>query len=102
MKPSILFASNARQQRLGVVAGSPLRLSMPTVEHLMATRDLVFAVWPDTCERDGVGVLMLKGQGTLAAIVEAGQTATPTLTAFAVDDAAEAAALAQAIGEKPH
>jgi hypothetical protein len=48
----------------------------PPVKRIIAENDLVFGVWPDLAEPDGIGVHIIKGKRRLRSIAS-GADATP-------------------------
>jgi hypothetical protein len=46
------------------------------IRDMLNSFDLMFAIWRDASEADGIGVLLLEGRRRVAAIVAGGQTGT--------------------------
>jgi hypothetical protein len=61
--------------------------------------DMVFALWPDKERTQGIGLLCLKGQQWLMAIMAAGKVSGGEMLAIPCRDADQAQALLLAMGE---
>ena len=61
--------------------------------------DMVFALWPDKQRTQGIGLLCLKGQQWLMAIMAAGKVSGGEMLAIPCRDADQAQALLLAMGE---
>jgi hypothetical protein len=73
---------------------------MTMVRKRIADNDVVFAVWQDAGEPDGVGYRLVKGQQLLRESMASGTSVPVSITGIRCIDAGQARALAQAEGEK--
>ena len=69
------------------------------VRFLTATHDVVFAVWQDRREPDGVGTMLIKGQQAMREVIADGESRAVSLTAIPCRSSLEAQALRETIGE---
>ena len=69
------------------------------VRFLTATHDVVFAVWQDRREPDGVGTMLIKGRQAMREVIADGESRAVSLTAIPCRDSVEAQALREVIGE---
>lgn len=67
---------------------------------LVAAHDVVFGVWQDRREPDGVGLLLIKGAQAMREVVAAGEARAVSLTAIPVHSIEEAEAMRRVIGEQ--
>ncbi len=69
------------------------------IRQLTEGADLVFGVWPDPDEPDGIATMIIKGARLLGAIVAAGKTENVKWTAVPCSCAEQAAALRLTLGD---
>jgi hypothetical protein len=69
------------------------------LERIIAANDVVFAVWQDLTQPEGVSFTPIKGQALFHGIVDAGKLATVTWTAIPYREATEAAAMQEVLGD---
>ena len=75
--------------------------TMTPVRKLFDTHDLVWAVWHDSNEPDGVGTLIVKGERVLQTIVAEHMVKEVAMTAVPCTCAEQAVALKELFGEPP-
>jgi hypothetical protein len=74
--------------------------TMAPVREILSSADVVFAVWQDAAEMDGVGYMIVKGEDVLRRIVENQLPAPVRQTAIACINIEQAMALLQVCGER--
>jgi hypothetical protein len=94
MKARLVAMANANES---VMDGT-----MTPVRRLVDGADIVFAVWQDHEEPDGVGTLLVKGQAALRRCVAPGVPFPAVQTAIKCINVAQAYALAEVCGEARH
>jgi hypothetical protein len=72
--------------------------TMRPVQELVAAHELVFGVWQDAVEPNGVGLLIVKGANRLRDISATGNTASCRITAIKCGSFEQAEALRQHVG----
>ena len=80
--------------------GKTLTGDFAEVEKLVEANAVVFAVWPDAEEPDGVGLMIVKGQQRLRSIIANGRRDTVKFTAIPCIEAEQAMALKRVAGER--
>jgi hypothetical protein len=73
--------------------------TMEPIKRLIDNHDLVFAVWQDRSQPDGVGTQIIKGRKTLTEVFTSGQSARVRWTAIPCIEEAQAVALQQVLGD---
>ena len=81
-----------KQQVIALAEFTPL-LAPIEKDAVMQTGSMVFAVWRSASELDGVGVLVIKGQPYLRAIIMDGQPLLPNSRVIECQDYTEACSL---------
>jgi hypothetical protein len=69
------------------------------VKRIFASHDVVWGVWQDHREPDGVGMRLIKGQSLLQRIVDRRQSEQVRMTAIPCDNLEHAVAAQRALGE---
>ncbi len=69
------------------------------IRQLVDANEIVFGVWQDRLEPDGVGMMPIKGQQLLRVVVASGKSLRVNLTAIPCTCIEEAMALQQVVGE---
>ena len=72
------------------------------LRQVMEAHDVVFAVWQDAGEPDGVGIKLIKGDALLHTSVDTHRTLSTSLTAIPCGELEEAEAIRRVYGESKH
>jgi len=91
MKENLVATANRNREKMDGTTGP--------VKQLIAEADVVFCVWSDSREADGVGTLLIKGRRTLGALVSKSETQSVVIEALPCDSAEMAAAALLSFGE---
>jgi hypothetical protein len=88
--------SNKVQKQLSGMSGED---AFQTIKDIVENADVVFALWQDESEPNGVGVLMIKGDPNLLEIIASGR-ATCKIAAIPCTERAHAEAARASLGNK--
>ncbi len=91
-KRRIVEAANRNDDRMDGTMGP--------VEAIIADNEIVFAVWQDAAEPDGVGTMIVKGQDALRRCAADDTAIKASVSAISCINAEQATALVQVCGER--
>jgi len=72
------------------------------LQQIIEAHDIIFAVWQDANERDGVGMTLVKGDALLHTIVDTQRAAPTNMTAVPCSSLEEAEAMRRVYGDPKH
>jgi len=72
------------------------------LRQIIEAHDVVFAVWQDASQRDGVGVTLIKGDELLQTVVDTPRAVGTKLTAIPCSGLEEAEAMRKVYGDPTH
>jgi hypothetical protein len=93
------LVESANEHRARIRSMSPTR-AMLYVEEILAESDVVYGVWSDPSEDDGVGTWLVKGRSLLRDIEVRKTAATVRTSAVPCDCLEQAAALQRTLGDR--
>jgi hypothetical protein len=93
---ALVTMSNKVQKQLSEISGED---AFQAIKGLVEDADVVFALWQDKSETNGVGVLMIKGDPNLLETIASGR-ATCKIAAIPCTERAHAEAARASLGNK--
>ena len=97
LKRMVTLANNVGKE-LGALPDDTARYDM--VEQIMDSAEIVFAVWTDKSEEDGVGYMMVKGQAIARQAVADKRAVSTRIAAIPCQNSEQAEVLLQEFGER--
>jgi hypothetical protein len=74
--------------------------TMEPIKRIVADAEVVFAIWPDLEQREGIGLLIVKGEKLLEKVSVSGRAQTIKIEAINCVSVEQAVALKQMLGDR--